>query len=124
MPRKPLSIWEQEKKREFDKELKEYSTECLRQIYMIATKGFDVRTRLLANEYIIDKCFGKDYKVFTETNESEMNELKISLVVKDGNKVDSEHIEEQIRTVECESLDDDLEEWDNDDNWGDDIYCP
>ena len=61
MSRKPLSIWEQENKKEFDKKLKEYSTECLSQIYNIATKALDVRTRLQANEYIIDRCFGKNY---------------------------------------------------------------
>ena len=42
MPRKPLSIWEKEQKEQFDKELKEYSVECLHQIFQIATKAMDL----------------------------------------------------------------------------------
>lgn len=121
MSRKPLSIWEQENKKEFDKKLKEYSTECLSQIYNIATKALDVRTRLQANEYIIDRCFGKNYISCKEEDISEQYNryVTINLVPIGKEYEDNPEDEEQIWMVENKNVED-IE----DDEWGTDVFIP
>lgn len=122
MPRKPLSIWEQERKREFDKKLQEYSTECLEQIYRIATRGLDMRTRLLANEYLIDRCFGKDYRVHREDiSDQNMGKVTINLIAKGKTYEQNEKDEQEIWEIEnSDNIDDDT-----DDDWEEnDIYTP
>ena len=124
MSRKPLSIWEKERKEQFNKELKEYSVECLHQIYQIATKGMDMRTRLMANEYIIDKCFGKDYKALDNGIESLTNNVTINLISTGKTYQPNEDDEQEIWEVENNIIDDDNTS-DLDDGWGEtDIYMP
>lgn len=126
MSRKPLSIWEKEQKEQFDKELKEFSVECLHQIYQIATKAMDVRTRLMANQYIIDKCFGKDYRAIDNDMESVTSNITINLVPTGRTYQQNEDDEQEIWEAENDIVDDDTNDLDDfDDNWGeDDIYIP
>lgn len=123
MSRKPLSIWEQENKKEFDRKLKEYSTECLKQIYYIATKGLDMRTRLLANEYIVDRCFGKDYRAYKE-DIAEQNMSNITINLLPTGKTCEQNIKDEQEIWEIENsnvIDDDID--DLSDDWGkNDIY--
>ena len=121
MSRKPLSIWEKERKEQFDKKLKEYSIECLYQVYQIATKALDMRTRLMANQYIIDKCFGKDYKALDSGVESLASNVTINLVATGETYQQNEDDEQEIWEVENNIIDDGTS--DLDDEWGeDDIY--
>ena len=123
MPRKPLSIWEKEQKEQFDKELKEYSVECLHQIFQITTKAMDMRTRLMANQYIIDKCFGKDYRVIDNDMESMTSNITINLVPTGRTYQQNEDDEQEIWKAENDIVDDDTNDLDY--NWGeDDIYIP
>lgn len=121
MPRKPLSIWEQENKREFDRKLREYSTECLEQIYYIATRGLDMRTRLMANEYLIDRYCGKDYRVLEDISDQNMGKVTINLIAKGKTYEQNEKDEQEIWEIENgDNVDDDA-----DDDWGEnDIYTP
>ena len=121
MSRKTLSIWEKEHKEQFDKELKEYSVECLHQIYQIATKAMDMRTRLMANQYIIDKCFGKDYRAINNNMESLTSNVTINLVPTGRTYQQNEDDEQEIWEAENDISDDDTSDLDND--WGEnDIY--
>lgn len=121
MSRRPLSIWEKERKEQFDRELKEYSVECLHQVYQIATKALDMRTRLAANQYLIDKCFGKDYKALDNGVESLTNNVTINLVPTGRTYQQNEADEQEIWEVENSIIDDDTD--DLDDDWGEnDIY--
>lgn len=118
MSRKSLSIWEQERKKEFERKLKEYSTECLQQVYNIATKGLDMRTRLLASEYIIDRCFGKDYRVYKE-DVVEQGKQNITINLIPTGKVYEQNLEDKQEIWEAENEDND----DMSDNWNEsDIY--
>ena len=119
MSRKPLSIWEKERKEQFDKELKEYSIECLHQVYQIATKAIDMKTRLLANQYIIDKCFGKDYRVVDSATESQASNVTINLVATGETYQPNEEDEQEIWEIENDSIDDDTD----DEDWGNEIYA-
>lgn len=121
MSRKSLSIWERERKEQFDKELKEYSVECLHQVYKIATKALDVRTRLMANQYLIDKCFGKDYKALDIGVESLTSNVTINLIPTGETYQQNKEDEQEIWDAENNIIEDDTD--DLDDDWGeDDIY--
>lgn len=124
MARKPLNETERELKQNFDEAIKQYSVDCLKQVYKIATNAMDMSVRLKACTYILDRYCGRNYQILQEQEQEEQKNLDINLVIRQSKEINTEQIEEEIRTVECESLGDDLEEWDNDDNWGDDIYCP
>lgn len=78
--RKPLSVGMKQNKEDFDRELKTYSTKALKNIITIAENSFDANTRLKANQYLLDKCYGKDYKAIVD--ETEQNtETKIMLQI-------------------------------------------
>lgn len=78
--RKPLSVGMKQNKEDFDRELKTYSKKALKNIITIAENSFDANTRLKANQYLLDKCYGKDYKAVVE--ETEQNtETKIMLQI-------------------------------------------
>lgn len=116
--RKPLSVGMKQNKEDFDRELKTYSTKALKNIITIAENSFDANTRLKANQYLLDKCYGKDYKAIVD--ETEQNtETKIMLqIVNPKQNMNIDKINNEI-TEELTSID-------NDDNdpWGAEIYKP
>ena len=118
--RKPLSVGMKQNKEDFDKELKSYSTKALKNIITIAENSFDANTRLKANQYLLDRCYGKDYRAVVE--ETEQNtETKIMLQIVDQNKnINIDNIENEITDTLTDN--DDFEPWE--DPWGDDIYRP
>lgn len=126
MARRTLSQTERELKQNFDEAIKQYSVDCLKQVYKIATNATDMSVRLKACTYILDRYCGRNYRILEEEQEEpQQNQMDIKLTITKSKEINTEQIEEEIRTVECESLGDDLEEWNNDDNWGEsDIYYP
>ncbi|CUM84136.1 Uncharacterised protein [[Ruminococcus] torques] len=117
--RKPLSVGMKQNKEDFDRELKTYSKKALKNIITIAENSFDANTRLKANQYLLDRCYGKDYKAIVD--ETEQNtETKIMLQIVDQNKnINVNDINNEITETLTDSTD-------NDDNdpWGLDIYTP
>lgn len=118
--RKPLSVGMKQNKEDFDKELKSYSTKALKNIITIAENSFDANTRLKANQYLLDRCYGKDYRAVVE--ETEQNtETKIMLQIVDQNKnINIDNIENEITDTLTDN--DDSEPWEE--PCGDDIYNP
>ena len=116
--RKPLSVGMKQNKEDFDKELKSYSTKALKNIITIAENSFDANIRLKANQYLLDRCYGKDYRAVVE--ETEQNtETKIMLQIVDQNKnINIDDINNEI--TETLTDNDDSEPWNE--KWGDDIY--
>lgn len=117
--RKPLSVGMKQNKEDFDRELKTYSKKALKNIITIAENSFDANTRLKANQYLLDKCYGKEYKAVVD--ETEQNtETKIMLqIVNPKQNINIDKINNEI----TEELADNI---DNDDSepWGEDIYRP
>lgn len=74
----------------------------------IADKALDQRVRLQANQYLLDKCVGKGYVLFDETEQKDKNLLNINLITVESNKKDFE----------------DSEEWEDSEDWGEDTYQP
>lgn len=111
--RSPLSVGMKQNKADFDRELKTYSTKALKNIITIAENSFDANTRLKANQYLLDKCYGKDYKAIVD--ETEQNtETKIMLqIVESKQDIDIDDINNEI----TETLTDSEEE-----SWGNEIY--
>ena len=93
MSRKPLTQWERTQKEEFEKQLKLYSLTALQNIVNIANKAVDQRVRLQANQYLLDKCVGKSYVLFDETEQRDKNLLNINLITVESNKKDFEDSE-------------------------------
>ena len=108
MSRKPLNQWERQQKEEFEKQLKLYSLTALQNIVNIANKAVDQRVRLQANQYLLDKCIGKSYVLFDETEQKDKNLLNINLITVERNKKDFE----------------DSEEWEDSEGWESDVYIP
>lgn len=117
--RKPLSVGMKQNKEDFDRELKTYSKKALKNIITIAENSFDANTRLKANQYLLDKCYGKDYKAVVD--ETEQNtETKIMLqIIQPKQNINVDKINNEINEITEE-----LTNIDNDDNepWGADIY--
>lgn len=116
--RKPLSVGMKQNKEDFDRELKTYSTKALKNIITIAENSFDANTRLKANQYLLDRCYGKDYKAVVD--ETEQNtETKIMLqIVNPKQNMNIDKINNEIAEL--------TDNIDNDDSetWEDDIYKP
>lgn len=116
--RKPLSVGMKQNKEDFNRELKTYSTTALKNIITIAENSFDANTRLKANQYLLDKCYGKDYKAIVD--ETEQNtETKIMLqIVNPKQNMNIDKINNEIAEL--------TDNIDNDDSetWEDDIYKP
>lgn len=110
--RKPLSVGMKQNKEDFDKELKSYSTKALKNIITIAENSFDANTRLKANQYLLDRCYGKDYRAVVE--ETEQNtETKIMLQIVDQNKnINIDDVNNEITETLTDGIDnDDNEPW-------------
>ncbi len=117
--RKPLSVGMKQNKEDFDRELKTYSKKALKNIITIAENSFDANTRLKANQYLLDRCYGKDYKaVVEETEHNKQTQITLQIVNQKQN-INVNDINDEI----TETLTDNI---DNDDNapWGSDIYTP
>lgn len=116
--RKPLSVGMKQNKEDFDRELKTYSTKALKNIITIAENSFDANTRLKANQYLLDKCYGKDYKAIVD--ETEQNtETKIMLqIVNPKQNINVDKINNEIAELTDNN---DNESWES---WGTDIYRP
>lgn len=114
--RKPLSVGMKQNKEDFDRELKTYSKKALKNIITIAENSFDANTRLKANQYLLDKCYGKDYKAVVD--ETEQNtETKIMLqIVNPKQNINVNDIDNEITKL-TDSIDNDDSE-----TWEDDIY--
>lgn len=112
--RKPLSVGMKQNKEDFDKELKSYSSKALKNIITIAENSFDANTRLKANQYLLDRCYGKDYRAVVE--ETEQNtETKIMLQIVDQNKnINIDDINNEITETLTDNENDDSEPWEND----------
>lgn len=117
--RKPLSVGMKQNKEDFDRELKTYSKKALKNIITIAENSFDANTRLKANQYLLDKCYGKDYKAVVD--ETEQNtETKIMLqIIQPKQNINVDKINNEINEITEE-----LTNIDNDDSepWEEDIY--
>lgn len=112
MSRKPLSIWEKQRKQEFDEMLRDFSLSGLKNIIEIANKSLDHKTKLQANIYLLDKCIGKNYILFDGFGEDK-NDLTINLqVMGNGQK---EFINNTNEAWESDS---------DDEDWGTEIYKP
>lgn len=126
MARKPLSVGMKQNKEDFDRELKTYSKKALKNIITIAENSFDANTRLKANQYLLDKCYGKDYKAVVD--ETEQNtETKIMLqIIQPKQNINVDKINNEINeiTEELTNIEnDDSEPWEEP-SWGEDIYRP
>lgn len=111
--RKPLSVGMKQNKEDFDRELKTYSTTALKNIITIAENSFDANTRLKANQYLLDKCYGKDYKAVVEETEHN-TETKIMLqIVNPKQDIDIDKINNEITETLTDNNDNnDSEPWD------------
>lgn len=121
--RKPLSVGMKQNKEDFDRELKTYSKKALKNIITIAENSFDANTRLKANQYLLDKCYGKDYKAVVDETEQN-NETKIMLqIVNSKQNIDIDKINNEITETLTDNENDDSEPWGE--PWGgEDIYRP
>lgn len=79
MARKPLSIWEKERKPEFEKRLAGYSLTALEHIIDIANNAYDQKTRLQANIFLLEKAVGRNYTLEQSSN-NELSNITINLV--------------------------------------------
>lgn len=121
--RKPLSVGMKQNKEDFDRELKTYSKKALKNIITIAENSFDANTRLKANQYLLDRCYGKDYKAVVEETEHN-TETKIMLqIVNPKQNINVNDINNEITKELTNNIDnDDSEPWEE--PWGEDIYRP
>ena len=118
--RKPLSVGMKQNKEDFDRELKTYSKKALKNIITIAENSFDANTRLKANQYLLDKCYGKDYKAVVEETEHN-KKTKITLqIVEPRQNINVNDVENEI-TALTDNENDDSEPWEV---WGAEIYKP
>lgn len=115
--RTPLSVGMKQNKEDFDRELKTYSTKALKNIITIAENSFDANTRLKANQYLLDKCYGKDYKAIVEETEHNTGTQITLQIIKPKQEIDIDDIENEITA---------LTDNENDDNesCGNEIYTP
>ena len=82
MPRKTLSVWKREHKKQFEQELKQYSLTALKNVMRIADRSLDERVRLQANQYILDKVLGNNFVLFSELEQQnkELAKAKFSQI--------------------------------------------
>ena len=115
--RTPLSVGMKQNKEDFDRELKTYSTKALKNIITIAENSFDANTRLKANQYLLDKCYGKDYKAIVEETEHNTGTQITLQIIKPKQEIDIDDIENEITALTDNETDDN-------ESWGNEIYTP
>ena len=119
--RKPLSVGMKQNKEDFDRELKTYSKKALKNIITIAENSFDANTRLKANQYLLDRCYGKDYKaVVEETEQNKQTQITLQIIEPRQN-INVNDINDEITETLTDNENDDNEPWEA---WGEDIYRP
>lgn len=80
--RKPLSVGMKQTKQDFNRQLKSYSATALKNIISIAENSFDVNVRLKANQYILDRCYGRDYRAVVQEQKEQNIQEKNSQLAK------------------------------------------
>lgn len=110
MARHTLSTWEKERKKVFEKELRDFSLTALENIKQIANKSLDQKVKLEANKFLLEKAIGKNYCLIDFIEQQEENRLNINLIsIGSGNDKKSGANKEDV--------------WDSeDDNWGTETY--
>ena len=99
--RKPLSVGMKQSKEQFDKELRTYSTKALKNIISIAENSFHANTRLRANEYLLDKTFGRDYRAVVPEKDNTDVKHNITLKIIDSeNNIDFEEVNKVLKEEE------------------------
>lgn len=131
MSRKPACAWEREQQKQFDKAVRKYGVKAIQNIINIAEHSLDARTRLQANEFLVEKAVGKDYRAYEKDDEMERDtrNITINLITEGKSYVVSEQDEKEIQDIENEDksmLCDDTEDvWEiDDDDWENEIYDP
>lgn len=120
MSRKSLSIWEKERKEQFDKMVKGFCIEGLQNIIKIANNALDQKVKLQANIFLIEKAVGKNYTAFNDETEQTAQKVTINLITTGDTYKQNEHDEQEIWDAENLLCDDE----EDDDNWGGDVYLP
>ena len=111
--RKPLSVGMKQTKQNFDKQLKTYSATALKNIISIAENSFDVNVRLKANQYILDRCYGRDYKAVVQEQKEQNIETHMTLtVINPRNKIDMNNLAAELEQAE-NTIDTEDEEWES-----------
>ena len=109
--RKPLSVGMKQTKQNFDKQLKSYSATALKNIISIAENSFDVNVRLKANQYILDRCYGRDYKAVVQEQKEQNIETHMTLtVINPRNKIDMNNLAAELEQSE-NTIDTEDEDW-------------
>lgn len=109
--RKPLSVGMKQTKQDFDRQLKSYSATALKNIISIAENSFDVNVRLKANQYILDRCYGRDYRAVVREQKEQNIETHMTLtVINPRNKIDMNNLTAELEQAE-NTIDTEDEEW-------------
>ena len=109
--RKPLSVGMKQTKQDFNRQLKSYSATALKNIISIAENSFDVNVRLKANQYILDRCYGRDYRAVVQEQKEQNIETHITLtVINPRNKIDMNNLTAELEQAE-NTIDTEDEEW-------------
>lgn len=137
MSRKAASAWEQEQKKQFDKAVKNNSIKALKNIIDIANNAKDMRIKLQANIFLVEKAIGKDYRAFENEieNREETRNVTIKLISQGKSYIPSKEDESDLKRIENNEMlcgdDTEMEQWDVDVNtdednedWGSDVYNP
>lgn len=128
--RKPLSIWEKERKPEFEKILSGYSLTGLQNVIDIANNSFDQKLRLHANIWLLEKTIGRDYVFCRSEQEQENRNIVINVIPVGTDPEISPEDAELIKRAEAgeQSIslktEEDSESWDDIDEWENDVYDP
>lgn len=100
-----------QRKQDFNSKLKAYSPTALDNIITIAENSFDANTRLKANQYLLDKCYGKDYKAIVDETEQK-TETQITLqIVEPRQNINVNDINDEITETLTDNENDDSEPW-------------
>ena len=109
--RKPLSVGMKQTKQDFDRQLKSYSATALKNIISIAENSFDVNVRLKANQYILDRCYGRNYRAVVQEQKEQNIETHMTLtVINPRNKIDMNNLTAELEQAE-NTIDTEDEEW-------------
>lgn len=109
--RKPLSVGMKQTKQDFNRQLKSYSATALKNIISIAENSFDVNVRLKANQYILDRCYGRDYRAVVQEQKEQNIETHMTLtVINPRNKIDMNNLTAELEQAE-NTIDTEDEEW-------------
>lgn len=137
MSRKVASVGEQEQKKQFDKAVKNNSIKALKNIIDIANNAKNMRIRLQANIFLVEKAVGKDYRAFENEieNREETRNVTIKLISQGKSYIPNKEDESDLKRIENNEMlcgdDTEMEQWDVDVNtdednedWGSDVYNP